>query len=220
MLSFLCQPCTQLQTHKSLRCISASSPFSRSDKTQRKKTRRSTATAARGKEQTMAEQMITSESGKQQKFTVFAPFCSAVLAFHFGQFNPLCVGPAKMTEKKNKKKQKTSIWGLKEANLSSVVRSRWRYLKSIRLWLFFFLSLLPHSRSTETHPSPPPSLPPLRRTSPLTQIYLASSTPSARVSRSLPALLAPRSPSQQVAAVKSVSVAADTELSANNHFIP
>lgn len=103
MLSFSCQPCTQLQTHKSLRFISASSPFSCSDKTQRKKTRRSTATAARGKEQTMAEQMITSESGKQQKFTVFAPFCSAVLAFHFGQFNPLCVGPAKMTEKTGKK---------------------------------------------------------------------------------------------------------------------
>lgn len=105
-LACMCAPCTHLQTHKSLRFISASSPFSCSDKTQRKKTRRSTATAARGKEQTMAEQMITSESGKQQKFTVFAPFCSAVLAFHFGQFNPLCVGPAKMTEKKQKNNRK------------------------------------------------------------------------------------------------------------------
>lgn len=99
--------CTQLRKHRSLRFISAPSPFSCSDKTERKKTRRSTATAAQGKEQTMAEQMITSESGKQQKFTVFAPFCSAVLALHFGQFNPLCVGPAKMTggggEKKNRK---------------------------------------------------------------------------------------------------------------------
>lgn len=62
----------------------------------------STATDER-REQTMAEQMITSESGKQQKFTVFVPFCSALLAVHFGQFNPLCVSPPEMARgKKNK----------------------------------------------------------------------------------------------------------------------
>lgn len=46
-----------------------------------------------GKEQTMAEQMITSESGKQQKVTAFAPFCYTVLAVHFGQFGQVSVLP-------------------------------------------------------------------------------------------------------------------------------
>lgn len=152
-----CQPCTQLhakRTNHYVSLLSLSLPSSCSDKTERKKIR--TSAAARGGERTMAAHMITSESGKQQKFTLFAPFCSAVLAVHFGRFNPLCVGPAKMTRKR---KLKRWISGLKEANLSSVW-SRWRYLKSIRLWLFFFISRLPQSCSTDvvrhvqTCPSP------------------------------------------------------------------
>lgn len=52
--------------------------------TQSKEIRRRRATAAQGKEQTMAEQMITSESGKQQKCVVFARFFGGEGFHHVG----------------------------------------------------------------------------------------------------------------------------------------
>lgn len=186
-LGCMCQPRTQLQKHwiPYVSVCLFSILLQRQDRAKANKDEHS-GSGAGGKNRPWPSRWLllrVVSSRKLQRLLRFVPPCWLFILDNFIPF----VSVLSRWREKRKKEKDTETWipGLKEGN-PSPAWSRWRYLQSIRLWSFSFLSLLPHPCCMDDvrhiQAPPPPFF--LRWTSPLTQICLASLTPSATESRS------------------------------------